>query len=116
MPALVSLLARDGDSKTRGNAAGALGNLVRKSDCLAPAVVRAGALQVVHHDPLAHPFTCSPLAPYIIVRPHSSNLPVQPTLLTSESATCYACCNVMCTQYQYPATVTVRSRMHCLPR
>lgn len=46
MPPLVALLARDKDGKTRGNAAGALGNLVRKSDRLASAVVCAGALQV----------------------------------------------------------------------
>ena len=39
MPPLVALLARDKDGKTRGNAAGALGNLVRKSDRLASAVV-----------------------------------------------------------------------------
>lgn len=70
MPPLVSLLARDGDSKTRGNAAGALGNLVRKSDCLAPAVIRAGALQVAHHDPLANSLTTCSLTLYIIIPQH----------------------------------------------
>ena len=44
---LVALLA-DHEDKTRSNAAGALGNLVRNSNQLCGAMLRAGALQVTH--------------------------------------------------------------------
>ena len=42
---LVALTA-DAEDKTRANAAGALGNLVRNSPMLCPALAQAGALQV----------------------------------------------------------------------
>lgn len=43
IPLLVDLLQSDEEHKTRANAAGALGNLVRNSDELCPALVEAGA-------------------------------------------------------------------------
>lgn len=45
MPPLVELL-RDGEDRTRANAAGALGNLVRNSSLLCRDIIVAGALQV----------------------------------------------------------------------
>ena len=45
MPPLVALL-RDEEDRTRANAAGALGNLVRNSGQLCGDITRAGALQV----------------------------------------------------------------------
>jgi hypothetical protein len=45
VPPLVALL-RDEEDRTRANAAGALGNLVRNGGALCPDIMRAGALQV----------------------------------------------------------------------
>ena len=45
IPPLVALL-RDDEDKTRANAAGALGNLVRNSGLLCQSLIQANALQV----------------------------------------------------------------------
>lgn len=45
VPPLVALL-RDDEDRTRANAAGALGNLVRNSSMLCPDIMQAGALEV----------------------------------------------------------------------
>merc|ERR1711918_336887 len=44
IPLLVNALLRDEDAKTRANAAGALGNLVRNSDTMCDALVKHGAV------------------------------------------------------------------------
>ena len=59
---LVALLA-DEEDKTRSNAAGALGNLVRNSNLLCGAMLRAGALEVT---PLAAA-SCQPYAGHQLV-------------------------------------------------
>eukprot|EP00775_Hariotina_reticulata_P001705 gene1705-2051_t len=63
---LVALLGDD-EEKTRANAAGALGNLVRNSNQLCGEIIRTGALQallntVMRSDSAAAPGTCLPAA------------------------------------------------------
>ena len=54
IPQLTKLLLAPEEDKTKGNAAGALSNLVRNSDILCEDIVSQGAIQVCHTLPTAH--------------------------------------------------------------
>ena len=54
IPQLTKLLLAPEEDKTKGNAAGALSNLVRNSDLLCQDIVSQGAIQVCQVLPIAH--------------------------------------------------------------
>jgi fused-like protein len=54
IPQLTTLLLGPEEDKTKGNAAGALSNLVRNSDILCEDIVSQGAIQVCQVLPTAH--------------------------------------------------------------
>jgi hypothetical protein len=54
IPQLTKLLLAPEEDKTKGNAAGALSNLVRNSDILCEDIVSQGAIQVWHSLLMTH--------------------------------------------------------------
>jgi fused-like protein len=48
------LLSPEEEDKTKGNAAGALSNLVRNSDILCEDIISQGAIQVLQVSPISH--------------------------------------------------------------